>query len=108
TYLAPDEGGEDENALSTVNMQLENFYMEARDADILIYNSTVAGELETMDDFLKISPLLADFKAVETGDVGCTEQNMFQQVSGTAEMIEDLHAVIGGGDGEIEYLHRLS
>lgn len=107
TYLAPDPDGEDENALSTVNMQLENFYMEAKDADVLIYNSTVAGELETMEDFLKISPLLADFKAVKTGDVWCTEQNMFQQVSGTAEMIEDLHTVFCGGDGEARYLHKL-
>ena len=31
--------------LSTMNMQMESFYAAAKDADILIYNSTIDGEL---------------------------------------------------------------
>ena len=107
-YLFPENVQVDENALSTMNMQLETFYSAAKDADILIYNSTVDGELETVGDLLGKSPLLADFKAVQTGDVWCTSQNMFQQVSGAADMIEELHAVLTREEMPLHYLHRLS
>ena len=33
---------ENENALSTMNMQMESFYAAARDADYIIYNSTIS------------------------------------------------------------------
>ena len=59
-YVFQDLG--DDNALSTMNMQMETFYAEARDADCLIYNSTIDGELHTIDELLVKSPLLADFK----------------------------------------------
>lgn len=108
SYLFPENVQVDENALSTTNMQLETFYSAAKDADILIYNSTVDGELETVGDLLEKSPLLADFKAVQTGDVWCTSQNMFQQVSGAADMIGELHAVFAQEDRQLTYLHRLS
>ena len=32
---------EDDNALSTMNMQMEEFYAKAKDADYIIYNSTI-------------------------------------------------------------------
>ena len=38
----------DENALSTMNMQIESFYEKAKDADIIIYNSTIDGEFENV------------------------------------------------------------
>ena len=39
---------EEENAFSTMNIQMEVFYREAHDADILIYNSTIVKEIETI------------------------------------------------------------
>ncbi len=107
-YLFQEDQAVEDNALSTVNLPLENFYASAREADILIYNSTVDGELETLEDLLKKSPLLGDFKAVETGQVWCTNQNMFQQVSATADMIGDLHTVLTGEDQPLHFLHRLT
>ncbi|MGN0667459.1 MAG: ABC transporter substrate-binding protein [Huintestinicola sp.] len=109
-FTADDLGG-DENALSTMNMQMEAFYAKAKDADILIYNSTVDGELRTISQLLEKSSLLADFKAVKNGDVWCTEQNMYQQTTGMAEMISDFHAIISGearDGGKLTYLHRLT
>ena len=38
------------NNLATVNISLEDFYAGARDADVLFYNSTIEGELRTMDE----------------------------------------------------------
>ena len=53
-YIFSDLASEDGNALSTMNMQMEAFYAGARDADILIYNSAIDGELQTMDQLLSL------------------------------------------------------
>ena len=99
----------DQGTRSSVNMDPEQFYAAAKDADILIYNSTVEGEISSLDALLEKSPLMKDCKAVLNGTVWCTGQNMFQQVSGTAEMISDFHAVISGDtEQSLRFLHRLS
>ena len=100
----------DENALSTMNMQMETFYAEAKDADCLIYNSTIEGELQTMDELLQKSPLLKDFKAVKSGNVWCTGKNMFQETMGLGDMILDFHSVLSEAvpdENSLHYLHRL-
>lgn len=110
TYIFPDLAGE-ENALSTVNMQMEAFYDGAKDADCLIYNSTIDGELQTVDQLLAKSPLLADFKAVQNGNVWCTGKNLFQEPMGLGKLISDIHTVLTDADpnpAELTYLHRLT
>ena len=100
---------ESENALSTVTIQMETFYAQARDADVLIYNSTTAGDVKDMEQFLSLSPLLGDFRAVREGTVWCTEMSMFQRSSAAAGMIAELQAVLRDeADGvELQYLHRI-
>ena len=101
---------EEDNALSTVTIQMESFYAQARDADVLIYNSTVSGDLERMQDLLAKSSLFEDFKAVQSGEVWCTEQSMFQQSSATAGMIADIHMILSGnaeGQDQLTWLHRI-
>ena len=97
---------EEKNALSTMNMQMEAFYAEAIDADILIYNSTIDGEINALDELFDKSELLKDFKAVQTGNVWCSGKNMFQESSSVAEMIEDLNKVINDED-DLVYFHRI-
>ena len=101
--------GEDDNDLSTMNMQMEAFYDAARDADVLIYNSTIDAELETIDQLLQKSPLLADFKAVQSGDVWCMGRDMYQRATGLGDLLADLYAVISGqgNEAELTFLHRL-
>jgi iron complex transport system substrate-binding protein len=109
TYLFSDLTGE-ENALSTQNMQLEQVYAYAQDADYLIYNSAIDGELQTVDQLLEKCPLLADCRAVQEGNVWCTGKNMFQETTGIGDMIADLHAIVSDEAEEQEqltYLHRL-
>lgn len=109
-YVFSDLPGED-NALSTMNMQMETFYAGVKDADILIYNSTIDGPLSTLDELLEKAPLLADCKAVKTGEVWCTEQSMFQKTSAAAGMISDFHAVLSGqaeGKEKLTFLHKLT
>ncbi len=100
--------GDEENALSTVNMQMEDFYAGAKDADVLIYNSTIDGQIESLGELFEKSALLEDFRAVKEGSVWCTTQNLFQKTTGLADMIVDIHAVLNGGEPEdMTYLYPL-
>ena len=102
--------GENDNALSTVNMQMEEFYAKAKDADYIIYNSAIDGELQTMEQLLEKSNLLKYFKAVKNGNVWCTGKNLFQESTGLGVMIEDIHKMLNSeGDSltELTYMHRL-
>ena len=102
--------GEEDNALSTMNMQMEEFYASAKDADYIIYNSTIDGELTTIDQLLSKSSLLEDFKAVKEGNVWCTEQNLFQEPMGLGTMIEDIHMMLtseADDTDRLTYMHRL-
>lgn len=106
----PHDLAAEENALSTMNMQMEAFYDSARDADLLIYNSTIDGELQTMDQLLAKSGVLKDFKAVQEGNVWCTGKNLFQESLGLGDLITDIHAILTAEDLDslnLTYLHRL-
>lgn len=99
------------NALSTMVMQMEAFYDGAKDADVLIYNSSIDAELTTIDQLLDKSGVLADFKAVQNGHVWCTGKNLFQESLGLGDFIADLHQILNSPDPEnlsLTYLHRLT
>ena len=98
------------NNLATVNISLEDFYAGARDADVLFYNSTIEGELRTMDELLAKCPMLADFKAVQSGSVWCTSQSLFQQSMELPELILDMNRVFtedDPDDSELTFLTKL-
>lgn len=84
------EEAEEENALSTMNVQMEEFYLSAKDADVLIYNSTIVGELKSLTELIALNPLFADFKAVKEGRVYCTEKNFFQETTAIGDFVDDL------------------
>ncbi len=98
------------NALSTMNMQMEAFYAAVKEADYIIYNSTIDGELESLAQLLDKSSLLADFKAVKEGNVWCTEKSLFQETMGLGNMILDIHRILteeAPDQEEMAYMHRL-
>ena len=109
-YVFQDLGGE-ENALSTMNLQMEAFYAGAKDADLLIYNSAVDGGLRTLDELLEKNEVLAEFRAVQEGNVWCTGQDLFQSSMGLGDLLLDIHTVLTQEDPEPEsltYLYRLT
>ena len=85
------------NNLATVNISLEDFYAGAKDADVLIYNSTIEGELRSIDELIAKCPMLADFKAVQSGNVWCTAQSLFQQSMELPDLILDMNKVFTEG-----------
>ena len=104
-FLAPD--GEDESKSSTMSMEMEAFYAAAKDCDYIIYNSTVDGELRTRQELLAKSPLLENFKAVQSGNVYCTTQNLYQSTMELGTLIADIHGMLLGEDQALNYLYRL-
>ena len=106
-YISFDDSAED-NAQSTVNIQMESFYHGAVDADVLIYNSIVDGELHSIDELVALDPLLADFKAVKNGNVWCLTKNFYQESLELSDLILDVHGALNDSpDGEFRFLTRL-
>lgn len=98
---------EEENAQSTVTIQMEAFYSGAHDADVLIYNSIIDGGLTTIDELLALEPLLGDFKAVQSGDVWCLTKDFYQESLELSNLVVDLHTVLSGADTPLRFLTKL-
>lgn len=100
--------GDPESSRSTMNMQVEEFYNSAKDADFIIYNSSIDGGVNSIEELLDKCAVLEDFKAVQNGNVWCTTNDMYQQSMSIGYLIEDIHAMLQGEDEtEMEYLFRL-
>ena len=102
--------GDPETATSTATIEMETFFATAKDADVIIYNSAIVGEVESIEELIGINGLLAEFKAVQTGNVWCTSQNMYQETTQLGQMIQSFHTIFSGeADGldEVPYLTRL-
>lgn len=106
TYVF-DRGSEPEGTSSTYSMQMEEFYAAARDADFLIYNSTVEGELVTVEDLKEKHTLLGQFKAVQDGRVYCTSRNLYQSSMELGTILTDICRMLEGRDDGLTYLYRL-
>ena len=98
---------EEENAQSTVTIQMEAFYSGAHDADVLIYNSIIDGGLTTIDELLSLEPLLGDFKAVQDGNVWCLTQDFYQESLELSDLGVDLHTVLSGAETPLRFLTKL-
>lgn len=85
-----------ENASSAVTMEMEKFYKTAKDADFIIYNSTIGGEINSLDELISKNKLLADFKAVKEGNVWCTRNNLFQETMKLSAVISDFNKIFTG------------
>ena len=102
--------GDPEKATSTVTLEMEQFYATAKDADYVIYNSTIGGELSSLDELIAKCGLLADFRAVQNGNVWCTDKNLFQETTQLGLMISDIHQMLVQGDDgpdELHYMYKL-
>ena len=89
-----DDLGDPETRTSTVTIEMEKFFSTARDADYIIYNSTIGGEIKSIDELLAKNELLAEFKAVQNGNVWCTSENMYQETTQLGQLLNE-----GGSHG---------
>ena len=87
---------------------MEQFYAAARDADYIIYNSTIGGELSSLGELIDKNGLLRDFRAVQNGNVWCTEKNLFQETTQFGLMISDIRRMLTEEDPDgLRFLYRL-
>ena len=87
---------------------LEDFYAGAKDADVLLYNSTIEGVVHTTEELVAKCPLLAEFKAVQSGSVWCTTQSFFQQSTALVDFVLDLHRVFTENDpADLQFLRKV-
>lgn len=93
---------------SSVTLQMEQFYALGKDADVLIYNGSIDASVDSLADLLAKCDLLADFKAVGTGEVWVTDQNVYQQMLSSGSIIADINRVLCGATGKLTYLRQLS
>ena len=96
------------NSLSTMNIPLEDLYAGVKDADVLIYNGTIEGSISTKEELLARCALLAECKAVQSGNIWCTTPSFFQQSMALADFMLDLHAVFTGETADPDTLHFLT
>ena len=108
-YIFSDLGSEDDSKLSSINMSMEEFYNTAVNADIIIYNCSIVSQLHTVEDLTDLSPVLADFKAIKTGDAWCTTESMFQQTDKMGTLIQEMNRIFTGTtDGsDLQYIFHL-
>lgn len=99
--------GDSATRRSTMNMQVEEFYNGAKDADFLIYNSSIDGGVANVEELLDKCEVLADFKAVKEGNVWCTTNDMYQQSLSIGYLMEDIHAMLLGQEDKMHYLFHL-
>ena len=102
------QGLSGENHLSTENMQMEEFYARAKDADYIVYNGTTAGEIQSVQELLGKSELMSEFKAVKEGHVYAVSKNLYQSTMSLGTVIADFHEMLtDGAEEKLVYLKKL-
>lgn len=108
TYL-PDSL-DDGSITSTTTLQMEEFCRQAGNADCLIYNGTIEGEIRSINELLNKAPVLKIFPAIKNGHVWYTEQNLYQSSMESGLILSDFHKILMNPDSsgdDLQYLKKM-
>lgn len=105
-FVTPDTE-DDGSAVSTVTVSFEEFYTAAKDADVLIYNSTIENAPSSIAELEEKSSLFKSFKAVQDGRVYVTDPSFYQRSNAAGEIMRDIHSILTETEDDTEYLHPL-
>ena len=93
---------------ASVRMSMETFYNEAKDADYLIYNSTIESPLRSLAELTAKSGLFADFKAFQEGNVWQIRRSLYQSPDIAVDMIFDIHKMLcKGAQSDMVFLEKV-
>ena len=92
--------GAAEGTSASFPIDAEQFYTLAKDADVLIYNTSLGGKLTSIEELTEKYALLTEFKAVKESNVWCTSGSLFQETLSSGAIIGDFHNAFYGGDTE--------
>ena len=106
-YAFKDLKNPDSNAPS-VKLTMEEFYATAVDADYLIYNGTIDGQVNSISELEAKNELFSEFKAVKDGNVWYTGKNLYQATDTVGELIKDMHLMLTDGDAsQMTFLEKM-
>lgn len=98
----------DDNALSAVTLEPEQFCLHAKDADIIIYNCNISGEIHSIDELTAKNELMKEFRAVKNGNVWCTGRSVYQDIMKTGDILTDLHTVFFDTGEKTTHLYKIN
>ena len=97
-----------DSSSSTLKLSMEDFFLKCENADILIYNSTISGEIEKKSDLVSKSKILKDMKAFKEGDIYCLSDDYYEMSMSTADFISDMRKVLLGEKEGLIFLKEVS
>lgn len=109
TYLFGEDDSKNQGS-SNLTLEMETFYAVVKDADYIIYNGSIAGEIGSIEELVAKNPLLSDCKAVQNKNVWCTNKSLYQETLHLGVMIDNLHTVFADGENEVttlDFLYKL-
>lgn len=107
-YAFPDMKKSDDSRSASMTISMEQFYSVAKDADYLVYNTSIDTSVNTMKDLLAKDELFKDFKAVKDGNVWSTGRSLYQATDTVGEFILDIHEMLTSGDeGQMRFLTKI-
>nr|WP_027870419.1 ABC transporter substrate-binding protein [[Eubacterium] cellulosolvens] len=83
---------------ATVDISMEEFYSKAVNADYLVYNGTIVGEIADLDELAGKSELFREFKAFREGNVWQVDKSTYQSTDKVSRLILDLNIMMTDGD----------
>ncbi|MEG2116357.1 MAG: ABC transporter substrate-binding protein [Clostridia bacterium] len=104
-YASSGAGG-----VSNIAVEKELFYTMAKDADVLIYNSTLGGkpkDLKAVEG--RAGDIIKDFKAYKSGEIWATSPNFYQVSDTLGSLVGDLYTAFYDetASDELTYLRKL-
>ena len=105
-YLAPDENASGKgNSQQTIST--EDFYAYADKADILIYNATIEGAPDSLQELMDKDNTFSNFDAFKSGNVYFTDKSLYQYADKTGTIISDLSKIINDETENTGFFHKL-
>ena len=91
----------------TAAVSLETLYDYAKNADFIIYDSTIDPSVQSVRDLTDRYALFTDFTAVKEGKVYRTDGRMYQSTDRICEFALDINRMVADENGEGTFLSKL-
>lgn len=100
--LAPEKTG-------NTKVTVEEYYAQAQNLDVLIYDTTSDVNADTISDIVAYGEYLADMKAIKEGNVWGIAANYWQSADDVATMIEELYTIMYAPEEatDLNYFYKL-
>ncbi len=104
-YIFDDPWGTRRKPHQPVSLQMEEFYAGAKDADYIIYNSTIEGELSSSAGSAGKEPAaLRSSRRCRKGMYTARSKNLYQSTMALGTITSDIRRMLTGDDADLTYI----